>query len=230
MKIARFTRVLLRATGLALIVAVFAGGTVAYGHGIQFFPSSVTGAGHLAKKKPKKKTAVGPRGPQGAKGAPGTQGVQGVQGVQGAPGVQGPIGPMGPGAFKFAFYGVPTVNDPEHNALSTGPFQIGVSCLPGTKPGDVGFEIYVTVPAALEYTQTLESLVASGTQEAPAVTVGTQPATPTTPQSTNVESDKESWATVMLTNPATGETTWLELWYGASTGSSAECFISGIEI
>lgn len=229
MKIARFARLLLRSTGLALIVAVFAGGTVAYGQGIQLFPRSVTHAGHLAKKKPKKKT-VGPRGPRGPQGAKGAPGPQGPQGVPGAPGAQGPIGPMGPGAFKFAFYGAPTANDPEHNALSTGPFQLGVSCLPGTKPGDVGFEIYVTVPAALEYTQTLESLVASGTQEAPAVSVGTQPVTPTTPQIVNVESDKETWATVMLTNPATAQTTWLELWYGATTGSSAECFISGIEI
>jgi hypothetical protein len=137
---------------------------------------------------------------------------------------------MGPGALKFAFFGVPTVNDPEHNVLATGPFQLGVSCLPGTKPGDVGFEIYVTVPAALEYTQTLEMLTTSGTQEAPLVSAGAQAATPTTTQSANLESNKETWATVMLTNPATGETTWLELWYGANTGSSAECFMSGIEI
>ena len=227
MKVARSARLLLRSMGLALIVMALTGATVAYGQGIQLFPRSVTHPGHVAKKKSKKKVVTGPRGPRGAQGVPGPQGSPGAQGPQG---VQGPIGPMGPGAFKFAFYGVPTANDPEHNALPIGPFQLGVSCLPGTKPGDVDFEIYVTVPAALEYTQTLESLVASGTQEAPEVSVGTQPVTPTTPQSTNFESDKETWATVMLTNPATGETTWLELWYGATTGSSAECFISGIEI
>lgn len=227
MQIASFVRLLLRSTGLALIVAMFVGGTVAYGDGIQFFPRSVAHAGHLAKKKAKKKTATGPRGPRGAQGAPGPQGSQGPQGPQG---VQGPVGPMGPGALKFAYFGAPTANDPEHNVLATGPFQLGLSCLPATKPGNVDFEIYVTVPAALEYTQTLETLATSGTQEAPAVTVGAQAAVPTTPQSAELESNRESWATVMLTNPATGVTTWLELWYGATTGSSAECYMSGIEI
>lgn len=227
MKVARFARLLLRSTGLALIVVALTGASVAYGQGIQLFPRSVTHPGHLAKKKPKKKTATGPRGPRGAQGVPGPQGSPGIQGPQG---IQGPIGPMGPGALKFAFYGLPTANDPEHNVLPSGPFQFGMSCLPGTKPGDVGFEIYVTVPAALEYTQTLESLATSGTQEAPSITVGDQAAIPSTPQTANLESSKETWATVMLTNPATGETTWLELWYGATTGSSPECFISGIEI
>jgi len=229
MKVVRFARLLLRSTGLALVVAALGGGTVAYGHGIQLFPSSVKHPGHLAKK-PRKKTNTGPRGPRGATGPQGAQGSPGAQGPQGSQGPQGVQGPMGPGAFKFAFYGSPTVNDPEHNVLSVVPFQLGVSCLPGTKIGDVGFEIYVTVPAALEYTQTLESLVTSGTQEAPTVSVGAQPATPTTPQTVNVENSRETWATVMLTNPATGVTTWLELWYGATAGSSPECFVSGIEI
>ena len=139
---------------------------------------------------------------------------------------------MGPGAFKFAFFGAPVANDPEHNVLARGPFQLGVSCLPGSNPGDVGFKIYVTVPAAVQYVQTLESLPESGPQEPPSVTSGAEPAIPTASETVNVSSGKnaETWATIMLTNPATGESTWLEIWYGATTGSPGSCFISGIEI
>jgi hypothetical protein len=232
MTVVRFARRTARSTGLALIIAGLGGGTAAYGHGIEMFPRSVTQPGHVAKKKSKKKTTTGPRGPRGARGAPGAQGQQGAPGPQGAQGPQGPIGPMGPGALKFAFFGSPVVGDSEHDVLATGPFRLGVSCLPGTKSGDVGFKIDVTVPAALEYTQTFESLPASGTQEAPIISSGSEPAVPVTTETSNVESGKsaEVWATVLLTNPATGESTWLELWYGATTGSSARCFISGIEI
>jgi hypothetical protein len=146
--------------------------------------------------------------------------------------VQGSQGPAGPGAYKFSYFGPPTVNDPEHNELPTGPFQLGVSCLPGTKAGDIGFKVYVTVPAALEYTQTLESFDEGPSQEAPTVSEGTEVATTLTTETDNVESGKsaEIWATAMLNNPATGASTWLELWYGATTGAGAHCFMSGIEI
>ena len=89
MKFAKFAQLLLRSTGLALIVAAFGGGTVAYGQGIQLFPHSVTHSGHITKKKSKKKTATGPRGPRGAQGVPGPQGSQGVQGPQGVRGRSG---------------------------------------------------------------------------------------------------------------------------------------------
>jgi hypothetical protein len=241
MKLVGFTRLSLRSLGLAFAVMALGGVTAAYGHGIEMFPRSLTHPGHLAKKKSKKKTATGPRGPRGATGAPGVagpqgpqgpQGVQGVQGVQGAQGAQGPIGPIGPGAFKFSFYGLPTASDPEHDVLSVGPFQLGVSCLPGEKTGDVGFKVYITIPAALKYTQSLESLTSSGTQTAPSVSVGSEPAIPVTTETTNIESGKtaEIWASVMLDNPATGESTWLEIWYGASAESSPQCFMSGIEV
>jgi hypothetical protein len=140
---------------------------------------------------------------------------------------------MGPGAFKFSFVGPPKENDPEHEALSTGPFQLNVSCLPGTSPGDIGFKVYETVPAALEYTQTLESLSAEAPQAAPSVSEGNQPALTLTTQTANLVSGKnvEVWATIMLNNPATGATTWLDLWYGVTTtGVSPHCYISGIEI
>ncbi len=229
MTVAKFARRVARPAGLALIIAGLGGGTAAYGHGIEMFPRSATHHGHVAKKKSKKKTPVGPRGPRGPKGAAGPAGPQGAAGPQGP---QGAVGPMGPGAFKFAFSGAPVANDPEHNVLPVGPFQLGLSCLPGVKPGDVGFKIYVTVPAALQYTQTLERLTETPPQAAPEVTSGSEPAIPTTPQLDELESGKsaEVWSTDMLTNPATGESTWLEIWYGATTGTSARCFMSGIEI
>jgi len=229
MTVTKFARRVARPAGLALIIAGLAGGTAAYGRGIEMFPRSTSHPGHLAKKKPKKKSSVGPRGPKGPQGATGPQGPQGVAGPQGP---QGAVGPMGPGAFKFAFSGAPVANDPEHKVLPVGPFQLGLSCLPGTKPGDIGFEIYVTIPASVQYVQTLESLPESGPQAPPTINSGVEPAIPTTPQIDPIENGKsaETWATVMLTNPATAESTWLEIWYGATTGSSASCFISGIEI
>ncbi|MGA7704314.1 MAG: hypothetical protein WB998_05400 [Solirubrobacteraceae bacterium] len=227
MTVARFARRVARPAGLALIITGLGGGTAAYGHGIEMFPRSITHPGHVAKKKSKKKTPVGPRGPRGPKGAPGPAGPQGAAGPQGP---QGSVGPMGPGAFKFGFFEVPAANDPEHAVLPVGPFQLGLSCLPGVKAGAVDFKIYVTVPAALQYTQTLEMLTETPPQKAPEVTSGAQAAIPTTPQSTELEHDAETWGTDLLTNPATGESTWLEIWYGATTGSSPSCFMSGIEI
>jgi hypothetical protein len=215
----------LRTAAIALMIASLGGGTVAYGDGINLFPKTPKHhPAHVSKKKKKKKkTPVGPRGPRGPRGATGAQGPQGLQGSQ---------GPAGPGAFKFAYVGPPTVNDPEHNVLPTGPFQLGVSCLPGTGPGDVGFKVYVTIPERLEYTQTLESLTEPPPQNAPSVTMSVQPAQTLTTQTTNIENGKnsETWATALLTNPATGVSTWLEIWYGATTGAEAHCFMSGIEI
>jgi hypothetical protein len=64
------------------------------------------------------------------------------------------------------------------------------------------------------------------------VSEGTEPATTLTTKTDNVVNgtSKEAWATAMLNNPATGASTWLELWYGATTGTGAHCFMSGIEI
>jgi hypothetical protein len=229
MEVARLSRRALPTAGVVLIVASFAGAGSAYGQGIQLFPRSLTHPGHAAKKKAKKKTPTGPRGPRGFTGPRGAQGPQGPTGSQGP---TGPMGPAGPGALKFSFIGPPVTNDPEHNALPVGPFQLGISCLPGTNPGDIGFKTYVTVPAALEYTQTLESFSETTPQPAPGVTEGSQPAQTLTTMTANVTSgtNAEVWATIMLTNPATGASTWLQLWYGATTGASAHCFISGIEI
>jgi Collagen triple helix repeat (20 copies) len=237
MKVPTFARRSLRSAGLALIVASLSGGTTASAQGIRFFPPSATHKGHVAKKKQKKKTSLrGPRGPRGftgPQGAQGPQGVQGATGSQGATGAQGATGPMGPGAFKFNFVGLPTLSDRDHEVLPVGPFQLGVGCQPGTKVGDVGLKIWVTIPAALEYTQTLESLSETPPQPAPSVSEGNEPARPLTEVLTNIENGKTAaiWATLMLTNPATGTSTWLDLWYGATaTGSSPHCFMTGIEI
>ena len=134
MTVAMFARRVARPAGLALIIAGLGSGTAAYGHGIEMFPRTVTHHGHLAKKKPKKKSSVGPRGPKGAQGVTGPQGAAGPQGSQGVAGPQGPVGPMGPGAFKFAFFGAPVANDPEHNVLARGPFQLGGVACPARTP------------------------------------------------------------------------------------------------
>ncbi|HEY2632675.1 MAG TPA: hypothetical protein VGI26_09905, partial [Solirubrobacteraceae bacterium] len=185
MKVATFTRHSLRLAGIGLVTASLSGAGAAYGQGIELFPRSLTHPGHVAKtkKKQKKHTATGPRGPRGFTGAPGSQGPQGPSGSQGP---TGPVGPMGPGAFKFSFVGPPTPNDAEHNALPIGPFQLGVSCLPGTSTGDIGFKVYVAVPAALEYTQTLESVSALPPQAPPSVSEGNQPAQTLTTMTNNV--------------------------------------------
>lgn len=227
MKVATFARRSLRAAGVALVVAALSGGSAAYAQGIEIFPQSSTHHGHVAKKK--KKSLRGPRGPRGYKGSPGAPGSPGAQGAQGA---QGPQGPMGPGASKFYFVGSPTVADPVHNVVP-GPFQLGVSCRPGTNSGDIAFTVFVTIPATIEYTQTLEGASEASPQPAPSINEGVEPARPITEVPTNVENGKnpEVWATIMLRDPATGAATWLQLWYGANTtGASPHCFMAGIEL
>ncbi len=230
MNIATLARRWLCATGtLALIASV--GATGAAAHEIRLFPQSLLHPAHAAKSKHKAKPKAkhDTRGPQGPQGPAGPQGATGPQGPTGPAGAQGPAGP---GALKFGYYGKPTANDPAHAVLPVGPFQLSVSCLPGEKTGDVGFKVETTVPAALDYTQTLETLASSGTQPAPEVTQGEEAPVPPTPQVDNVASGKvvEVWATVTLTNPATGLTTWLELWYGAKATATPVCYMSGLEI
>jgi hypothetical protein len=221
----RVVRRVVWSTVVALLAAaMFAGGASA---SIQFFPKTHHKAGHTAKKKKKKKSTRGPRGPRGFTGPQGPQGAQGPQGPQG---VQGPAGP---GATKFAFFGAPTAADPVHTVLPVGPFQLAISCRPGKKAGDINLTLYVTIPATVDYTQTLEALSPTPPQEPPSVNVGTEEARPITEASSNVESGKnpEVWATIMLMNRSTGESTWLELWYGANTtGKTPGCYIDGIEL
>jgi hypothetical protein len=221
----------LRIAVVASIAASMSGGTAAYGQGIQLFPKAHKHRGHATKKK-KKKPLTGPRGPRGFTGPQGAQGAPGVQGQQGAQGPQGATGPMGPGAVKFSFVGTPTPADPVHSALPIGPFQLGASCRPGKSAGDIAFALFVTIPAPIEYTQTLEPISAPP-QEAPFISEGTEPARPLTEASTNVESGKspETWGTIVLTDLASGTTTWLQLWYGATTvGTSPHCYLKGIEL
>lgn len=230
MNVATLARRWLCATGALALVAC-AGATGAGAQGIQLFPKSHPHRADAAKSKHKPKS-TGKHGTRGPRGPAGPQGAPGPQGPAGATGPAGAQGPAGPGAFKFAYYGKPTPNDPMHAVLPVGPFQLGVSCLPGEKTGDVGFKITTTVPAALDYTQTLETLSSSSPQTAPEVTEGEEPVIPATPQVDNVASGKvvEVWATVMLTDPASGVSTWLELWYGAKATGAPVCYMSGIEI
>lgn len=214
----------------ALVLVACSGPPAAQAHGIHLFANAHPHRAHAAPSKHRRNsTGKRKRGRRGPRGRTGPAGPIGPQGPTGA------VGPQGPGAFKFGYYGAPTANDPVHAVLPVGPFQLGVSCLPGEKTGDVGFKVELTVPAAFDYTQTLETL-SSGTQAAPELTEGEEAATPPTPEIENVASTKavETWASLVITNPATGATTWLELWYGAKTAtkstSKAVCYMSGIEV
>jgi hypothetical protein len=133
---------------------------------------------------------------------------------------------------KFSFVGAPTVGDPDHAVLPTGPFQLGISCRPGKSAGDINLTLFATIPSPLEYTQTLEAVSPSPPQPAPSVKEGLEPARPITESSSNVEAGKnpEVWAALMVTDLGTGESAWLSLWYGATTGASPHCFIKGIEL
>jgi hypothetical protein len=66
----------------------------------------------------------------------------------------------------------------------------------------------------------------------PSLSEGNQPAQPSTPQTTSVESGKsvEVWGTILMNYLPTGTTTWLELFYGATTGGSAHCYVTAIEV
>lgn len=212
----------------ALVLIACLGANGARAQGIQLFPQSHPHPAQTAKRKHKakhkaKRRARHRRGPKGPAGPAGPQGPTGPAGAQ---------GPAGPGAFKFGYYGKPAVNDPVHAVLPVGLFQLGVSCLPGAKTGEVAFKVQTTVPAALDYTQTIEALPPSGTQPPPEVTEGEEAATPPTPQVYDVASGKatETWASIMLTDPATGVSTWLELWYGAEATTTPVCYMTGIEI
>jgi hypothetical protein len=222
-----------RALQVALVIVLaglLAAGSTASAQGILLpLGASHHHRGHAAKKKKKKKSNVGPRGPRGF---PGPAGPSGSAGGQGPVGPQGPQGPAGPGAFKFSYIGVPTPSDPEHAFLPVGPFQLGFSCLPGENAGDVGLKEYVTIPATIEYTQTLEAFESGKEPSPPGVTEAVEKEKPLTTSVSNVENGKsaEVWGTIMINTPSTGASVWLEIWYGATTGVGAHCFASGIEI
>jgi hypothetical protein len=233
MRVVRPAGRLLAPAFAATAVVALSSPTAASAHGIRMFPSSPKHHGHAARKSKKRKSATGPRGPRGLPGPAGPQGAAGPAGATGQAGAVGPAGAAGPGALKFGFVQVPIAKDPQHTVIATGPFQLGASCAPAEKPGDVVFTLYVTIPSTIEYTQTLDSLVPPpGPQTPPTISEGSQPAQPTTPQATTLESGKvvEVWGTILMNNLATGTTTWLEVFYGATTVGTPHCFVTGVEV
>jgi hypothetical protein len=236
MRVVRPARRLLGPAVAVAALAALSGGGAAYAHGIRMFPSSPKHHGHAARRSKKRKSTTGPRGPRGFPGPAGPQGAAGPQGPAGASGpagAPGSTGAAGPGALKFGFVQVPTAKDPEHSVIASGPFQLGASCAAGEKPGDVVFTLYVTIPSTVEYAQTLESLTPPpGPQVPPAINEGSQPAQPSTAQATTLESGKvlEVWGTILMNNLAAGTTTWLELFYGATTVGTPHCYVTGVEL
>jgi hypothetical protein len=204
---------------------------------VQLFPKTATKKAATKKATTKKKAKRGPRGrrgPRGAKGTPGAAGPQGAPGQTGAGGPQGATGPAGPGAFKFAYNTTPIGGDPNHPVLDQGPFQLGLSCQPGTAAGDVQITLTITVPQALTYQQFIASYnSASATPNSTFVSQGTQAAIPATQSPTNVLAGERAnaYANVVLQDPA-GTVSVLTLFYGADAstgpGSHPGCYMSGM--
>jgi hypothetical protein len=204
---------------------------------VQLFPTTATKKAATKKAKSKKKAKRGPRGPRGLKGKPGPAGPQGAPGPTGAAGPQGatgPMGPAGPGALKFAYNSTVVGGDPNHPVLDQGPFQLGLSCQPGTAAGDVKLTLTITAPQTLRYQQLLVSYDStSATPDSTTVTEGTQPAVPATPAPTNVPAGNylDSYANVVLQDPV-GTVSVLTLFYGANAatgpGSHPGCYMSGM--
>ena len=183
--------------------------------------------GHTAKKKSHKK--VTPRGPKGPAGPMGLPGPAGPAGPTGATGATGLTGPMGPGVAKFFYYASPSLGDPEHTVLTVGPLQLGVSCQPGTAPGDIDFTYYVTIPAA-----PLNVVTTTFDEGGSSVSTQTIPTTVTNaPISTNVPAAGPVYTSsgeLMLQGP-TGGPAYLRVVYGADpTAAVPHCFMTGYEL
>jgi hypothetical protein len=200
---------------------------------LQLLPKAATKKA-TSKKKKTTKAKRGPRGRRGAQGKRGPAGPQGVPGATGPAGSQGatgPMGPAGPGAFKFGYTSAPVANDPNHAVLDQGPFQLGLSCQPGTAAGDVKLTLTETAPQALKYQQFL--VFSSGGTPSTFLGQGSQPAVPATPSSTNVLAGghMDTYGSLVLEDPA-GTVSVLTVFYGvdASTGAGSEpgCYLSGM--
>jgi hypothetical protein len=138
-------------TGLAFAAAVLAAAAPASATSLPIQLHWHVVSGHAAKKSKGKKKSTSTRGPRGAtgpKGASGATGPAGPTGAAGPAGATGLTGPAGPGATKFFFNEAPQVGDAEHQVLATGPLQLGMSCTPGTSPGDVAFTLDLSITAA----------------------------------------------------------------------------------
>lgn len=204
---------------------------------VQLFPKTATKKAATKKAKTKKKAKRGPRGPRGPKGKQGPAGPQGTPGPTGTAGPQGatgPMGPAGPGAFKFAYNSAPVAGDPNHPVLDQGPFQLGLSCQPGSAAGDIKITLTVTVPLAITFQQFLASHnPANAIADTTSVTQGTQAAGPGVPISSNVLAGKkvDIYGNVVIKDSA-GTVSVLTVFYGvdATTGpdSIPGCYLSGM--
>jgi hypothetical protein len=222
---------------LALSMGIGATDASASNLNVQLFPKTATKKAATKKAKSKKKAKRGPRGPRGPKGNPGTAGPQGAAGPTGAAGPQGatgPMGPAGPGAFKFAYSSAPVAGDPNHPVLEQGPFQMGLSCQPGTAAGDVKLTLTLTVPQALTFQQFLafHDSTASPTNST-VVNQGSQAAGPGIPISSNVAAGRalDTYGNLVLKDSA-GTVSVVTVFYGvdATTGPSSHpgCYLSGM--
>jgi hypothetical protein len=201
---------------------------------VQLFPKTATQTTATKKAKSKKKAKRGPRGPKGNPGTAGPQGAPGPTGAAGPQGATGPMGPAGPGAFKFAYNSAPVAGDPNHTVLDQGPFQLGLSCQPGTAAGDVKFTLTLTVPQAFTFQQFLASHDSASTPaNSTSVIHGSQAAGPGTPISTNVIAGGglDIYGNVVIKDSA-GTVSVVTVFYGANAatgpGSQPGCYLSGM--
>jgi hypothetical protein len=118
--------------------------------------------------------------------------------------------------------------------LDQGPFQLGLSCRPGTAAGDVNITLTVTVPQTVRFQQFGASYTSGiANPNSPLVNDGTQAAVPPTSAPMNVLAGKylDTYGNVVFRDPA-GTVSVLTLFYGAdaATGPSSHpgCYISGM--
>jgi hypothetical protein len=197
---------------------------------VQLFPKTATNKAATKKAKKKKKAKRGPRGPKGNPGTAGPQGAPGPIGAAGPQGAMGPIGPAGPGAFKFAYSSAPVGGDPNHPVLDQGPFQMGLSCQPGTAAGDVKFTLMLTIPRAFTFQQFLASHnSASAPTNTTSVIQGSQAAGPGSPISSNVAagSTVDIYGSLVVKDSA-GTVSVVTVFYGVDASSNPGCYLSGM--
>ncbi len=188
---------------------------------------------HAAKKGKKKPTPSnrGPRGATGPKGATGPAGATGLPGPTGATGATGATGPAGPGATKFFFAEAPKAGDIEHQVLTVGPLQLGLSCTPGKAAGEVAFTIYESFPVA-------GVQVAEGDRFSTVLDAGSASST----MEVKAGSSGEGYAVSAMLQAPGGAPVYLYIQYGATTESetisnggltinkSPACDLSGYEV
>jgi hypothetical protein len=119
---------------------------------------------------------------------------------------------MGPGATKVNFFEAPSVGDGEHHLLTTGPFQIGMSCRgAGSGEGAIELTLYITIPGPTLTGSTLSD-------EEPSYESITGSVTDLPEERKVAEKSSYGFSSTSILAGADNVPHWLMLGYGAETG------------